>query len=294
MIKELSRASASKLTLATQAASACLLVGAGAVFAVGLPERERPATTLPVALNPGGAGTGDTGGTGSDTDETREPLRVDTGGLAARLSMIDNAPEPPAIETPDEPVIAGEDPEPDDGVPPQPFASRVRYLGMIKVGRSSMAFVNIDNSQRVVREGSVVPPMKDRPELGELTIRAIGETSITVAHEDGEAVIELSQRDGPAITLVAGGEIDRVEVEPNPGLGQFETNARGNPLPANEIERRRRALERQRTQNPRDYDGPGLKMPERRIIGSMGNDRPNRERNNRRREQPEQNTGGDE
>ncbi|MEM9372159.1 MAG: hypothetical protein AAGA55_00820 [Planctomycetota bacterium] len=294
MIRELSRSSASRLTLATQAVSAVLLLGTGAVFMIGLPDRERPAATTPVAnIPPQNESEPDAGA--SDGSSVGE--RVDMGGLAARLSMLDNAPVLPAVETRTDPDTddEGGDDGGDDGVPPQPFASRVRYLGLIRVGDASMAFVNIDGTQRVVREGSVVQPMQQRPELGALNIRTITATSITVSHEDGEAKIELSERSGPAVTLVAGGEIDRIEAAVpggvDPGLGQFETNANGTRLPAAEIERRRRALERQRTQDPRDYEGPGLRMPERNVIGSMGNSRGNRDRNRRQREQ---NTGGDE
>ncbi|GEM_PF-5893876 len=297
MIKELSRASASKLTLGTQGASVLLLVAAGAVFAFGLPERERPATTLPVSITGRTAGTTGPETAGPSGDGVRqEPLKIDMGGLAARLSMIDNAPEPPEPETPDEPVLAGEEPGPDDGVPPQPFASRVRYLGMIEVGRSSMAFVNIDGTQRVVREGSVVQPMKERPEYGPLTIEAITASRITVSHEDGSADIGLSQREGPAITMVAGGEIERVgtertELEQPRMLGQFETNTNGDPLPAAEIDRRRRAIERQRNRQPRN---PDAQTAGTRRAGALGANALNRARDNQRRPQREQNTGGDE
>jgi len=291
MIRELSRSSASRLTLATQIASAALAVGAVAIVVVGLPERQRPPTTMPVAHaagDPQGDPSTQPGTPGSDAIQA---YRVDLGAMAERLSLLDNAPTPPVIETPDD----GGDAKPtiDDGVPPQPFASRVRYLGMIRVGEAKMAFVNIDGSQRVVHEGSVVPPMDQRPEFGALTVTSIEQSAITVSHEDGEAEIELSKRDGPAITLVAGGEVDRVEMAPNADLSAFETNANGKTLPASEIDRRRRAIERQRTQNPRDYDGPGLRMPERRVIGSMGTRRPNRDRDNER-ERNERNSGGDE
>lgn len=290
MIKELSRSSASKLTLGTQVLSVCLLVGAGAVFAVGLPDRDRPSATIPASLTHGttGQSDADTGRAQASADD--EPFRVDMAGLAARLSMLDNAPVLPEIEVPEEPVVG--DALAVDDVPPQPFASRVRYLGMISVGDASMAFVNIDGTQRIVRQGTVVPPMEQRPEFGELTITAISNASITVSHEDGEADIKLAEREGPAITLVAGGEVDQIDAAQSNSIGQFETNARGNPLPASEVERRRAALERQRTQNPRDYDGPGLRMPEQRIIGSMGNDRSSRDRSNRRGR--DRNTGGEE
>lgn len=292
MIQDLSRSSASRLTLATQAVSAALALGAIAIVAVGLPERQRPSTTMPVMGNATPTGGNDPSRPAQPGADAIQSYRVDMRGLADRLAMLDNAPTPPVVDTPPEPA-ENTNPKIDDGVPPQPFASRVRYLGMIQVGDASMAFVNIDGSQRVVRTGSVVPALEARPELGDLTIKAIRREMITVSHEDGEADIQLSSREGPAITLVAGGEVDRVEASPEGATSRFETNANGNPLPASEIDRRRRAIERQRTQDPRDYDGPGLRMPETRVIGSMGTRRPSRDRNNER-EQNERNTGGDE
>ncbi|MFK7882898.1 MAG: hypothetical protein AB8F26_01790 [Phycisphaerales bacterium] len=278
MISDLSRSAASRLTMATQASAMVLAAGAVGLVVVGLPDRSLPDPNQPIGVPPGMPVPG--------TANPNEPvvsnvayMPVDMGGLAERLGMVANAPEAPKVDTPtDEPTIVDEG---DEEAPAQPFASRVRYLGMITIGTQNSAFVNIDNRQRIARIGDVIPAPKERPELGDLKIVSVTRDAIEISHEDGEAEVTLAERVGSSITMVAGGDItpaDQAATDPTvrTNANQFEFNGDGTRRSEAQIDRRRRALERQRTTDPRDYDGPGLVMPDNIRRGNVGNNRRDR------------------
>lgn len=270
MISDLSRASATRLTLLTQAVTVALGAAAVGLIVVGLPQRDLPQPT-PVGTPPGMPAPGTGQNPSQTTPVAFQP--VDMGGLAERLGMIANAPAAPVVETPDDPETPTTGGEPTNE-PAQPFASRVRYLGLITIGGSNAAFVSIDNRQRIVKEGDVVAAPAERPELGDLTIVRIERAKITVAHEDGDAEIALADRDKATLTMVEADPADPAAGATQPVLdSRFENNGNGTRRPQDQIDRRRRALERQRNSDPRDYDGPGLVMPDNIRRGNIGNRR---------------------
>lgn len=272
MITELSRSSAARLTLVAQVVAAGLAIGAVGLMVVGLPDPARPSTKPqipPGAPQPiAGSGT-----PGSVSSVAYEP--VDAGGLAARLALVANAPKAPVIETPDTPDEQIVDPTPE---PAQPFASRVRYLGMIQMGAEPAAFVTIDARQRVVRAGDVIRAPAERPELGDLRVDRVLPEQIIVSHEDGRAVIELAGRSGPSITMVSGDNVDSVDAPAEAAKPTLDTSN----MPQAEIERRQRVIDRMR--NGEQSTGRGLELPEVRRVGSMSS---RRDRGGRTNESPE-------
>lgn len=240
MTQPIDRAKAARLTLITQGMAVALAVGAVAAAVTGLPERPTPQTD-PSAIPSPGAPTPAQNAQVTNASE----LKIDPIGLAARLSLIENAPK---IAKPEPgPSDPGTDPEPDPGEPtPQPFASRVRYLGVIHAGNGNAAFVNIDNKQRIVRQGQTVPAPAERPELGALTIERITGHMLVVSHGSDRATIDLADRTGPAITMVAGGEVARVETPQAEETRDLSGVVGGRDIRQSEIDRRQRIMERQR------------------------------------------------
>ncbi|RMH26725.1 MAG: hypothetical protein D6692_08685 [Planctomycetota bacterium] len=261
MITELSRSSAARLTLVAQVVAAGLAIGAVGLMVVGLPDPSRPSTKPQI---PPGAPQPVPGSGSQGTVSSVAYQPVDAGGLAARLALVANAPKVPVIETPEVPDDEPAEPTP---APAQPFASRVRYLGMIQMGAEQAAFVTIDARQRVVRAGDVVRAPAERPELGDLRIDRVLPQQIIVSHDDGRAVIELAGRSGPSITMVSGDDVDSVDAPAEAAKPTLDTSN----LPQTEIERRQRVIDRMR--NGQQSTGRGLEMPEVRRVGSMSSRR---------------------
>lgn len=236
MTPTLTRANAAGMTRMTQAA-ALVLAGIAITLAVaGLPERTALAVADTAPANPRVPNPGSDG-----ADDANTSARFDAQGLAARFALLENAPK---IPEPTQTVQTdpGTQPEP---APDQPFATRVRYLGFIQSRGGNTAFMNVDGRQRVVRAGDTILAPDQRPELGDLTVERVTGRQVVIAHNGERATIELADRTGPAITLVTGGEVDRVDIESDEPRDMVSVRSDGHEMPQREVDRRRRVLDRQ-------------------------------------------------
>ncbi len=243
MTQPMTRSNAVLTAQITRAAVVVLGVGAVALGLTGLPDRPLPpeGSTLPgPGVPPGMAGAG-TGGTSVLKPVAFGP--VDAGGLAARFAMLDNAPKIPDAKG----VIVNTD----TGLESRPvqespaagaIVDRVRFLGVVRLGDRDAAFINVDGRQRFVQEGARLAPPADRPEFAELVVERITATMIMVGDGTTREHLGLAARVGPAVTMADGGIVNRVEL---PAAQPAPSNTR--QLPQEEIDRRNRALERQRS-----------------------------------------------
>lgn len=272
MTAPMTRANAATLTLATQIAAAAIGLGAIVLGVRGLPDRAPPQTGPTAPGAPGAAQPGQPGGPGTVTPVAFTP--IDTTGLAARLALLDNAPQ--ITKAPD---LAADrtlvEPNPSEDVyltSIKGFAGRVRYLGMVQAGAERAAFVKVDGQQRIVRQGAVIQPPADQPDLEPLTIERVNGRAIVVTNGEARANITLEARTGPAITMVGGGDVAQAPgVEVVPTGPDLSVRMDGHEIPAAEVARRNRNMERQaagiRNTNPEAQ----LRMPEVRRVGGLGN-----------------------
>ncbi len=263
MTQPMTRSNAVLTTQLTRAAAVVLGVGAVALGMTGLADRSIPAEGssvsgpgVPPGLPPMNTGrAGETGGLGGGVGV--KPVSfgpVDAEGLATRFAMLDNAPKIPdakgvivTTETGPGIVVAQESPA------ASAIVDRVRFLGVVRLGDRDAAFVNVDGRQRFVQEGARLAPPADRPEFPELVVGRITATAIVVGDGTAHERLSLAARTGPSVTMADGGIVNRVEIpadEPTSNMRQ---------LPQQEIDRRARVMERQRsgTLNER-----GSRLPE--------------------------------
>lgn len=266
--KPMTRASAARATAITRAACVVFGVGAVALGVAGLPDRARPASP---GVPPGMPGDPDLiaseGGsaTGQVTPASFTPIDADA--VAARLSMLENAPVIPVVEAP---ITQPTPTETKPAEPPTAIASladRVRYLGMISSGERRAAFLSIDGVQRILREGATIPLQNAPPGAESFVIDRIGPRAVTLRSGSERTDINLAGRSGPSITMIAGGEVERLNTGASNDQQKLDAaqqlTAReerrlrslqrdrpdGAPLNAEQIEAARARLNARRTQN---------------------------------------------
>lgn len=212
MSHALSSTDATRTTRLTQAAAAVLLVAGVALATVGLPERDAPAGRVPSALT----GSGQPAEPGSDGITPVAFARVDSEGVAARLSQLDNAPTIVPTE-PSTPTTETPEPSEPEGDPVYDAVSdRVRYMGMMQNGQHRAALARVDGRQRIVREGATIAPPADQPDLPPLTFNRVTPNQIFVADDTGtNTIIRIAPRTGPSITLVDGGSVESPLASPD-------------------------------------------------------------------------------
>lgn len=251
MTQTLSRTQAARTARITRVAAAVFGVGAVALALAGLPERAEPGMGVGTGVPPGAqtpAGDDRGGDTGGDRPDTRWAT-IDAGGVAARLSLVSNAPR---IATPEEPVSFQEPPEP-TGAPEEErvvagITDRVRYMGLIRFGDQRGALVRVDGRQRIVREGGSVGPPPDSPGMATLLFERVTPGTIVVSDGEAKAPIALEQREGPSLTMAEPGATDPAglageQAGDQPGGSEEADN---NAIRQRELDRRRRMMERQR------------------------------------------------
>ncbi len=206
----ITRTKAKYLAVVYQGVAGVCLLGAVAIGVLGLPESSATAkinsvaeeSKTPVASEP------------TDSSEVAEPntnaqqettgLQVDAKSIAARLSMLDNAPK--LQVTPDEPVeeIAVED-YTEISQDSAAFMKRIRYTGYIRDSESPLAFLRIDGAQRIIPQGGVA--QAGSIGLDDLTIKGVYPTYIVVTDGQTEERIELAGQTGASVTMASGAEI---------------------------------------------------------------------------------------
>jgi len=210
MSTTISRTKAKRLTLLYQLIAGVCVLGAIALGVVGLPESATAAKLSSVSES--AATTPDQGGQAGQPSKqgpaTKQAarIRVDPGSIAARLAMLDNAPEITTV--PDtSPTI---DPTPTTTTEQGTLAKRVRYTGYIEDSEQPMAFIRIDGTQRIVPEGGVA--QAGSMSLDDLTIKGVRPGFILITDGQIEERIKLSTKMGPSVTMSGGGEVEIVRV----------------------------------------------------------------------------------
>lgn len=276
MSQTITRANAASTTRITRAAAVVFAAVAVGLGLAGLPDRDRPSTEPAPPFDPGAPAEGQNAGAVTPASFTP----VDSEAVAARLSMLGNAPkiaraEPPVTPTDPQPTT-----DPSGETVFSSIEDRVRYMGMVQLGETRAALVRIDGRQQIVREAATVPPPPEHSEYPELTIERINGAQIVVSDGETRTPVRIATRSGPSITMASGGVVTPVEPA-NPGTAADPAQAvitNQRELPQRELDRRARMLERQRSGTVNTNPAAALRPPEiRRTIDASG----------RRGEQPE-------
>jgi len=249
MSNPLTRSQAKTWTIGAQAGALIFVLG-GVAVGMGFvgPSEHEQGTTLEIirakALPAGGQATG-------KDNEQREidpnrSIDVDTIGLAERLSLLDNAPQ--ITPKPVEPTTEVPDEGGDENTPTVDDANlirRVKYIGFINSSNSQHAFIRIDGKQRIVSVGETAKAGDDQFE--DVKILRVTPDYIRVGDDVGNAVIELADKSGPAVTMVNGTDLEVVESETkSDSLLTPEEEAYIASLPARQQQNARRRLEREK------------------------------------------------
>ncbi|MFG0247196.1 MAG: hypothetical protein ACF8MF_14220 [Phycisphaerales bacterium JB052] len=244
MSTPLSPSQAKLWTIGAQAGSLICVLGAVAVGMVGLPEHT-PGVTLEQAkvnaqaFKPPPVTTPDSMGEYENADAS-----VDTMGLAERLALLDNAPEP-QVE-----VVEPAEPTDENTTDPGPtldeatIARRVKYIGFINDARTPRAFIRIDGKQRIVSLGEVAQSNDEA--LPDLEVERITPRLIILRDGESRAAIDLASKTGPSITLVEGDEIEVAATPVDPTKLTPEEEAMIQSLPVRQQQMARRRLEREK------------------------------------------------
>ena len=210
MTTTISRTKAQRLTVLYQIAAGGCVLGAIALGVLGLPESKAAAQLDQVAdatNNTPILGGSEANAAQSAASKETQSRRVDASSIAARLAMLDNAPDIPVAEETQTPV---EQPVQQQQTEPGTLAKRVRYTGYIEDAESPLAFIRIDGVQRIVPEGGVA--QAGSMALDDLTIKGVRPKFILVTDGQVEERIELMNRSGASITMSGGGEIEVARV----------------------------------------------------------------------------------
>jgi len=204
MSKIISRTKAKQLTLLYQVTAVVCLLGAVAIGVVGLPESAATARINSVSQPPTppvpGVNIENATNPGQETNQ-RAQTRIDPGSIAARLAMLDNAPETSKI--PNEILAVDTDTTPVENT--GSLAKRVRYTGYINDSDKPLAFIRIDGTQRIVAEGGIAKA--GSMGLDDLTIKGVRPKFILVTDGQVEDRIKLAAKTGPSVTMSSGAEI---------------------------------------------------------------------------------------
>lgn len=208
MSTTITRTKAKYLTIAYQAIAGVCLLGAIALGVLGLPESAATAQITSVAEaaqnQPSGTNAAADQTPSAESNEPADPpaVQVDTVSIAARLTMLDNAPklQEPIVETttvPDEvPAFSNES---------AAFIKRVTYTGYIRDSEKPLAFLRIDGAQRIVPRGAVA--RAGSMGLDDLTIKEVYPSYIVVTDGETEERIDLKDQSGASVTMASGAEI---------------------------------------------------------------------------------------
>lgn len=206
MTTTISRTKAQRLTVVYQIGAAGCVLGAIALGVFGLPESKAAANLDQVAdatANPPVQGGIEQGASQPSTTKQSKPTRVDASSIAARLALLDNAPELPETQEVQTPI---EQPIEQQQTEPGTLAKRVRYTGYIEDADSPLAFIRIDGVQRIVPEGGIA--QAGSIALDDLTLKGVRPKFILVTDGQVEERIQLSTRNGASITMSGGGEVE--------------------------------------------------------------------------------------
>lgn len=231
-------------TIGAQAGSLICVLGAVAVGMVGLPEHT-PGVTLEQAkanaqaFKPPAINTTDPTGEYENEDTT-----VDTLGLAERLALLDNAPEPPIEVVESTEPTTGTDPKPGPTLDEATITRRVKYIGFINDARTPRAFIRIDGKQRIVTMGELAHSNDEA--LPDLEVERITPRLIILRDGESRAAIDLASRSGPSITMVEGDEIEVAATPVDPTKLTPEEEAMIQSLPVRQQQMARRRLEREK------------------------------------------------
>jgi hypothetical protein len=245
MSSSISRIQAKHRAMLAQGAAVLLLVGGVALGITGLPEQstETSSTVQPV-------GTADPVIQAPvKTVDRTAPDQIHISSIAHRLSMVDNAPDLPVQDIEDEPptTIVTQTPQGLGNI-----VKRLRYIGYVGESGSNAAFVRLDGSQRIVREGGVLASNDEF--LGDLTVKTIRPNYIIATDGEVEGRVDLGQRSGQSITMASGDEITPSDVKNPQEELEYDRGILGDPnkVPQHEMDRRKRQLEKAlRGQNSR-------------------------------------------
>jgi len=199
----ISRTKAKRLTLVYQVIAVVCILAAVGIGIVGLPESAQIARISEVAQPPSTPIPGVAYNNESDpTANQPRVMRIDPGSIAARFTMIDNAPQVtsvPDIVDPDEPENQPIFEEPGS------LAKRVRYTGYINDSDQPLAFIRIDGVQRIVAEGAIARAGSFG--FDDLEIKGVRPKFILVSNGEIEDRIPLAEKTGASVTLSAGTDI---------------------------------------------------------------------------------------
>ncbi len=251
----ISRTQAKRRAIAAQGIAVIVFVGGVALGIAGLPDQTVATPTI--------IGTANAPANTQKTPNGQQNLNsatmsIHVGSLAQRLSMTDNAPEIPKVEPP----VAIEDPAPTDNEDTGEIIKRLRYIGYVGESGSHAAFVRLDGTQRIVREGGTIQGQDEF--LDDLTVKTIRPGYLIATDGERSVRIPLSKRSGKSITMANGNDITPATItDTRPDL-EYNEAILGDPnrVPQHEINRRRRTLERAlRGEQPRT-EASRLKVPE--------------------------------
>ena len=203
----ISRTKAKRLTIIYQAAAALFLLLAIGLGVIGLPESASVAQIDEVAQTPMINNSLEaTIKTNQPSEIIQDTPHVDAGSIAARFSLLDNAPDtqiPNEIPSPVETVV---------DIPDEPgsLAKRIRYTGFINDDQKPLAFIRIDGVQRIVAQGGIA--RSGSMGLDDLTIKAVRPGFIMVSDGQIEDRITLAERSGASITMSSGATVIQADI----------------------------------------------------------------------------------
>ncbi len=263
------RAQAKTWTIGAQAGALICVLGAVAVGVVGLPDHDA-GTSLQRARNsilPSNTTDPKADGIPAELDPFRS-TQVDTLGLAERLSLLDNAPLPPAPTvdpTPEDPKDPGTDEETID-IADATIMRRVKYIGFINSSSTQHAFIRIDGKQRIVSVGDTAKAGDEQ--FPDLSVDRITPSYIRLSDGESSATIDLMNKSGPSVTMVDGNTIETATPtnDEDESLLTAEEEAYIESLPPRQRQRERRRMEREKrglppeNQNRRPTPEPLVKI----------------------------------
>lgn len=208
----ISRTKAKRLTLVYQASAVVCVLGGVAVGVIGLPESAAIAKINDVSQNPISPVPSPTARSESEASENSLSslfqTRIEPAGIAARLSMLDNAPRVTSV--PEVIPVDGEETQVVEESQEGMLAKRVRYTGYISDSNNPLAFIRIDGTQRIVPQGGVA--QAGSMSMDDLTITTVRPKFIMISDGTIEDRIFLADKTGASVTLSTGETIEAAPV----------------------------------------------------------------------------------
>lgn len=270
----ISRTKAKRLTIIYQAAAALFLLLAIGLGVIGLPESATVAQIDQVAQAPSTNSSVNPPVNNNSSEIVRTTPRVDAGSIAARFSLLDNAPVNEVISDPITPAYTPPEVSDDSGM----LLKRIRYTGYISDDQQPLAFLRIDGIQRIVAQGGVA--RAGSMGLDDLTIKAVRPKFILVTDGQVEDRIELASKTGPSISMSGGADIDipTIPTREEDVVLTPEELEQLNAMPARQRAIRETMLRRQKV--GKDPAGSEMKEPQASYRSGFGNSRRNQNSNN--------------